>query len=643
MKKGIALGALAVLLLLSLWGCAEEKAPVQPTEIADTTASEVPVTEQTVPVTEPMVDPVTELTCVDGLSITSVSPAGGRLLVFSCYAYADENDKTTFYLVDTQKDEILTSAQFDGFCSMAAECAPMGILYCRCPDGTVYRLNSDLEIESSFVLPEENCYFSADGESCYFVRDMALYGYDIRSGSTELVPVNREIDIAFVYDYDAPSSRLYLEYRISEGSYEWTPAVLNLKTGDVDLFGSEYLTVRTFGDRYFVMCQTGDEESYSYVCGNLDGTGKRSVIPEGSLPFRLEVPGFPYVVMQRDSSIDILDLSGKPAAAYAFDKNSREYVDSIAMMEEENTIVAVLDKGGDQRVVLIHLTALDFEPLEGVSEEENAVPVNTDTLEKWTPEPDYGPVREELAELRKEADALEEEYGVTILLAEQCIGPLQSSGEDIALSDTLYDEAYLISQTLDSLRTVLAQYPEGFFRQFLTGYGNGGIRFMLTGYIQFGVIEAAGLTWPSGPWYESAINIQYANNMHDTLCHELWHSTENRIHSWDYMALGDEEWFKLNPEDFTYCYDFGDYTDRQEYTFAVMMSDWYFYDTYGTVNPCEDRARVFEMATSNGSLLPRVVMESAPMREKLRVLDETMRRYFNTDGWEDCFWLQYAA
>ena len=77
-------------------------------------------------------------------------------------------------------------------------------------------------------------------------------------------------------------------------------------------------------------------------------------------------------------------------------------------------------------------------------------------------------VAEHLTEVRQKADAMEEAYGVTILISNQCAAAIQSSGKSVITTDQaqLSDEAAWIDNALKQLEKAFQLYPEGFFRQF---------------------------------------------------------------------------------------------------------------------------------------------------------------------------------
>ena len=80
-----------------------------------------------------------------------------------------------------------------------------------------------------------------------------------------------------------------------------------------------------------------------------------------------------------------------------------------------------------------------------------------------------------------------------------------------------------------------------------------------------------------------------------TVCHEIWHATENEILSRDYTAFNWDDWNALNPAGFTYWNDSGDY-DRYDarWTMFDNSEGVYFVDSYAKLAAQEDRARIME-------------------------------------------------
>ena len=137
-----------------------------------------------------------------------------------------------------------------------------------------------------------------------------------------------------------------------------------------------------------------------------------------------------------------------------------------------------------------------------------------------------------------------------------CTAPTALCDKDITLSDSMSADAELagISAMLDSMSRAFALYPQGFLAQFRNSVGEGGLCFLLVAHIasDYGVV---GCAYDSADWQYIALDVQADYMREGTVCHEIWHATENEIRSRDYTAFDWDQWNRLNPEGFLYYGD----------------------------------------------------------------------------------------
>lgn len=238
-----------------------------------------------------------------------------------------------------------------------------------------------------------------------------------------------------------------------------------------------------------------------------------------------------------------------------------------------------------------------------------------------------------LAAVRQRAEQLQQEYGLTILIGEDC----ETEFDDFSASIMLDEQQ--ISAALDTLETALEAYPDGFVEQLrydsihgvqiqlvtdliATGNGRSG-----DGYVAF--------TQPLWDRYLMVVDIE--DSCVETYYHEFSHIIDSYL-EWDsWQRVGalyaEDRWASYNPDWFSgYTYD---------YSTMVYVEDYaYFVDEYSTISPTEDRARIMEyaMADYGGGMF----MGADGLLDKLDYYSRCIRDAFDTSGWpETVLWEQY--
>ena len=123
-----------------------------------------------------------------------------------------------------------------------------------------------------------------------------------------------------------------------------------------------------------------------------------------------------------------------------------------------------------------------------------------------------------------------------------------------------------------------------------------------------------------------------------TVCHEIWHATENEILSRDYTAFNWDDWNALNPAGFTYWNDSGDY-DRYDARWTMFDNGEgvYFVDSYAKLAAQEDRARIMEYFMVHEDEAGLLIQSDA-IRQKQTWMCRAVRECFDTAGWGTPRW-----
>ena len=230
--------------------------------------------------------------------------------------------------------------------------------------------------------------------------------------------------------------------------------------------------------------------------------------------------------------------------------------------------------------------------------------------------------------LYERAEALSEQFGVKILIGEQCESEYSHYNTYHLTNPTV------VSDALDVLETSMGRYPEGFFRQLPHGPFE---------HIQLELV--GGLSLKDGTANQPGDAAAFVQEQDgyicivmdgfllrpETLYHEFSHVIDRRL-SWDATVRADafyseEGWLSLQPEGFVYAMS---YTDMPEQTRHYLESG-YFDSDYSMTYPTEDRATLFAAAMTQAPLME----ESPGMQKKMDYYARCIRDCFDTEGWPE--------
>ena len=232
------------------------------------------------------------------------------------------------------------------------------------------------------------------------------------------------------------------------------------------------------------------------------------------------------------------------------------------------------------------------------------------------------------ADLYERAAALGEEYGIEILIADQC----STEYTDFTAEQLIDDD--LISESLDILEEALSNYPEGFFEQ---------LKYDQVSKIEInlmGTITATNSNWGDESYNgfteengNTNVMVLDMNQLYaDTVYHEMSHIIDKKL-EWDAYCrsnalFSEDTWASLNPDGFEYEYVYSgfdeNYFEDDEYL--------YFIDTYSMISPTEDRARILEYAMAGYTTY---FSDYEPTKIKLAYYCECIRDAFDTEGWPE--------
>lgn len=242
-----------------------------------------------------------------------------------------------------------------------------------------------------------------------------------------------------------------------------------------------------------------------------------------------------------------------------------------------------------------------------------------------TAAPTTVPTEESVPEPEAKARALEEQYGFTILLGEQC-----DTEFDHFTAQQVTDPEW-IGRTLQTLALALSQYPQGLIQQLPYGdIQRVEIQLVgaLTGTGDYAAGEYGAFTQPEGQVYRMVVDV-YANTA-ATWWHEFSHIIDSRL-AYDAAhrpgaLFSEEAWLGFCPEGFAYGGSYSAWTQGE----GDARQREYFIDGYAAISPTEDRARILEKAMNGETWY----FETYPgLWLKLEYYSRCIRDCFDTAGW----------
>ena len=609
-----------LLVILLFAGCAGNQQSAEttaaPTEAtvapAETTA---PPTEPSIPWIDTAANPwdkegaLRELTIEipDGMSYTNVMEFDGDLLLWGLDSQQGKVVTLEMCLVELDDGTVRATREQD-FIGFNVPQIIGDVLYlCDGGSGTVIALDDNLKETERYTFPVCVGIFCVGSNEMLYVYDWlgSAKAIDLNSGAESAL-----LDGVYIENFFAEGQYLFLEY-IDPDIGSKKMAVMDLTSGSV----YEPPVSGRYEDLSYAqgtwLCQDYGEENTVYVGTGVDDF-RMATIPMNTLDL---LDGNHLIMTDSESNgVYLYDTQGSliSQVTLAEEAYSYSYMKLIPSDAFGGYFMVIFDFYGDYRLLY-----WDAKPAQQ-GEDLNFSPV---------PQPDEA----ESAVLEK-AEDLSRRYGMNILVGENC----DTEFFDFTVQHmTDWQE---VSQALDVLAEVLEVYPEGFFRQLR--YNNiRSVEINLTGTITSTTAEYTDI-------YEAFVQEEYDKQVmvvdigicrRATYYHEFSHIIDSFL-DWDASVregalYSEETWNSLNPDWFPgYSFDYSNQQNLQDYTS--------FIDSYSTINPTEDRARVLEYSMEE--YCGGFYEDGTVLQAKLSYYCRCIRDAFDTTGWPDTvIWEQY--
>ena len=601
------------LILLLFAGCTGNPQPTETTAVS--TETNAVNTESSIPWIDTAATPwdkegaLRELTIQipDELSYPNAMGFDGDLLLWRVDSHHSEIITLEMCLVELNDGTIRATYEQD-FSGFNIPQVIGDVLYlCDNGSGTVTALNSNLTETAKYTFP------ACEGIFCAGANEM-LYIYDW-TGISKIIDLNTGMESAlldglYIENFYADGQYLFLEYIDPDIGIKKS-AVLDLESGTIlePPVSGRYDKVSYAQGTW--LCHSYGDENTVYIGTGFDdfqmakvGTNSMELLDADNLVMTDGESNIVYLYDTHGGLISHVKLADEPYSYFC-----AELIRSDAF---GGYFMVIYDNYGDFRLIYWdiqpaqHRDDLDFSPVPQPGEEESAV--------------------------LKKAEELSRHYGLNILVGENC--------------DTMFfdftaqhmTDWQKVSQALDMLAETLEVYPEGFFRQ---------LRYDTIKSVEIHLVGT--ITATTAEYihtYEGFVQEDYGKQVmvidigisrKATYFHEFSHIIDAFL-AWDASVRADalfseETWNSLNPDWFPgYSFDYSNEQPIQDYTS--------FIDSYATIRPTEDRARVLEFSMEE--YCDGFFEEGTVLQSKLSYYCRCIRDAFDTTGWPDVvIWEQY--
>lgn len=648
---------MAILLLACmLCGCAAyaEQSPApaatQETAVQPSTEAAEAFVQQ-----EVELDAVNKLAFQKSNARPSVAVFDHRTAAFLTRAYQNKDYSvpyTNIRLMDLHMDAVRKEVLLEGAFSVMAHCSSTEwIALAQKENDRILVLDRELDTVLDFqtrgldgvITPALDCY--------YYIWGSRLYCQNVATGESSLFEGQQELLLDEILGYDPQENILLVSAFEDNFTVELCMGAIDLDDGTFALLYRDVAAGNMSGTG-ICLEDLHVEQMYSDVYFG-DWQDQTLRMLPGFLVNNVDyaswhIAGSDYLckfTYDAAQKVDIVDFQlfrlGDNVEVCSLQEHLKgAKINEIFALPNGDLLALAISARGYQ-VYLICPEQLEFSAAELEIRDGTAL-VDASILEHYDAE-EITALPENLADVRAQADVLEQTYGVTILISSQC--DLAASYCEMPITTTdeagFYNEGASIEAALRSLEAVLKLYPSDFFRQFRNEADQRGLLILLVEDIA-SELNTIGVSYGMGQWYPIAVDIT-SGEVQKTLCHEIWHATENRINDVDVYALDTDAWDDCNPVGFSYAGTATpEYMKDTQYTFFYGNpgEDVYFVDPYGKTKPQEDRARLMEYIMCEDAHSEKM-LEHPAIREKLQILCDAIREAFDTSTWETVHWERF--
>lgn len=600
----------------------------------------------------------------------SILPYGDNLLVASSLALEwgdasiDTEDRTVhLFLYDPQTGKRLHETDITGMGINAYQVSVTAdgrIAVADSRSQYIQFLDETLTVQSSLTVPAFTVQEVSSEYISLYTDPAFTYGYFTLHDNRNIYKVDMNTgEVSTLYSAKEDANGVYILSILFDGGVlivsEYTDTAsyqrfISAEDGSELSNTTAYLNLSTYGNSYYGILFDSNEEG-RLVYGSADS---KRFYHTMQLDDPYNWTGF-TVDEEQGTFIHYLPHVSEASTLYCYDLKegvlrSKNDLSSWLTTEEGSYDLYCFDKGVMENH-LYYALLLDWEqnfarlilwnPYKEPAAEESysRIPVLGGTAEPDIQEPDIE-LDAAYTEVRAFANGMEDVYGVKIRIANECatLNPPDYAVQLLSDVDTIQNCLYVLTEGL-------AAFPPGFFNQMKSDfYPEGLVIYLcstLTGTTSTTLGTAGGITYTDRGQHVMALDCSNGFSMTD-FYHETMHVIDNHISSQYYDstqpgAFTEEKWAALNPEGFSYTFDYSTHStlDTSDTSFDILLADSleqiYFIDTYSKVKPMEDRARIFENAMFYRG--PFLGSDCPHIQQKLKYICDYIRFHFDSEGW----------
>ena len=545
----------------------------------------------------------------DALHYTAALEFDGDLLLWNIDSHLPQTHILEMCVVDLKTGEVIgqKDVPLHNYCS--PQVLGQTLYLCDNLSGEILGLDKSLETVRSWKLePGEASWYMGGNDTLYVhLWDSESYALDLNTGEQRaILEEGQQISNIQI----SGESAILEYYRADNGKLDCL--ALNLQTGQKAKMPKDIpCHTASFRDGYW-LCEYYTEGSVFYFGSDEEkmvsastGTDTLRLLDDGKLLAFVEDGCCISLHDANGNSISRATLSAMPFSLFCDvvipSENEEGY---FLLVSDYSTSFRLLywdtsheNRGGD----------IPFEPLPKPSEAEQ--------------------------QLLERAEEMERKYGVAIYFGSRA----ETEFYDFH-AETVTDW-HDISNALDVLDDALSVYPEGFFRQLRYGSIQG-LRIHLVGTLESinpeeYVHNYVAFVQEEYDCHVMGVDIYQAEEQY--YFHEISHVIDAYL---EYEAaqretaiFSEEVWNSLNPDWFPgYTYTYSWERELRDYSS--------FIDSYSTIKPTEDRARILQYAMVSWG--ESNFEDGSVLKNKLRYYCRCIRDAFDTTGWPNILpWEQF--
>ncbi len=588
-------------------------APV--TTAPETTVADTQPTEPDLPWIEEAGQPWDEegsllelsVTVPNGLIYSSFLVFHGDLLLWTEDDHRLDQPRTQLCLIDLDSGQIQAQTEIPIVSSTLPQVLGDRLYLFDCNSGLILELDQQLQEVRRWQtdIREAELYMSADGTAYVQTWESGAYAMDLETGRKRPI-LAEEPEIYYLMRQD---SYLHVEYYHPDTG-ERCVAFIDLHTGQHHDLPLRDITGCYFRDGNWLAYEM--EDAFVYTLIPAEGEPLRA--EAGYSGIRLLDNDLLLMINEDNNRLSLHDLTGRCLAECVLTERDYGYLSFDVIPSENFGGYFVVLSNNDRGIRLLHWDPAKNQPGQDIP---------------FAPIPE--PTQQE-ALVQSRVEELKIEYGLNILVGTET----ETYFFDFEV-EQVTDWQEVLS-ALDTLEEALNDYPKGFFRQLRYGDAKR-LEINLMGTITAIDSEYTDtyVAFVQEAYDGHVMVVDIFQDDLNTYYHEFSHIVDSYL-EWDAMQrenalFSDEIWCSLNPSWFpgySYSYSWEQYV--QDYSS--------FIDSYSTINPTEDRARVLEHAmVSYGAPFFEV---GTVLTEKLDYYCRCIRDAFDTTGWPDTvLWEQY--